>query len=113
MPEPSSTPAHLDPEEALQKVHDAEATRLADRLSSTYYCADDIAAGFLADKVRAHRTIDAEDLPGLPEGAVFRCSNGYIHMVRYGGHLESLTLGQGPVAPAFPATVLVEAGDDL
>jgi hypothetical protein len=72
-----------------------------------------MAAGLLADKVRAHRTIDAEDLPSLQEGTVFSCSNGYIHMVRYGGHLESLTLGQGPVAPAFPATVLVEAGDDL
>jgi hypothetical protein len=113
MPEPSSTPAHLDPEEALRKVHDAEASRLADALSNTYHCTDLMAAEFIERKVRAHRTIDAEDLPGLPEGTVFSCSHGYIHMVREDGKLDSLTLGQGPLAPAFPATVLQEAGDDL
>jgi hypothetical protein len=111
MPEPSSTPTRPDD---LQAVHEAEASRLADRLSTTFYCTDAVAEALLVEgKIRAHRTISAEDLLGLREGSVLRCANGYIHMVRYGGHLESLTLGQGPVAPAFPATVLMEAGDDL
>lgn len=113
MPEPSSTPAHQDAAQALQEVHDAEASRLADRLSSTFYCTDQMAAGLLADKVRAHRTIDAEDLPGLPEGTVFRDSRGYIHEVGDNGDLETLSGGAGWIHPAFPATVLVEAGDDL
>lgn len=110
MPEPASTTKRPDPEEILQAVHDAEASRLADRLSSITYCTDETAAGLLEDKVRAHRTINAEDFPGLPEGTVFRCANGNVVLVRAPGRSDILGNGK---AVAFPATVLVEAGDDL
>lgn len=117
MPEPSSTQAHQYPDPAILAVHNAEAERLAKELGDAEIERSeslvDGAIVLVERKVRAHRTIHAEDLPGLPEGTVFSCSNGYIHMVREDGKLDSLTLGQGPVAPAFPATVLVEAGDDL
>lgn len=110
MPEPSSTQERQDPEESLHAVHATEATRLADQLSAITYCTDETAAGLLAEKVRAHRTINAADLPGLPEGTVFRCANGNVSLVRAPGRMD--TMGEGkPVA--FPVTILVEAGDDL
>lgn len=107
MPEPSSTQKREDTEQA---VHATEASRLADRLSAITYCTDDIASGLLPEKVRAHRTISADDYPGLPEGTVFRCANGNICLVREPGRVTIMGVGK---SVAFPATVLLEAGDDL
>jgi len=110
MPEPSSTQKREVPEEALQAVHATEASRLADRLSAITYCTDETAAGLLDEKVRAHRTVNAEEIPGLPEGTVLRCRNGNIIYMRSSGRYGATGVGR-PVA--FPATVLLEAGDDL